>query len=248
MQRKYIVLLLMKDNANISMRKIVYSLLASAVLTSCASQYSIEGQTSSSDLEGKKIILKALSVDGMQPLDSCEVIHGNFKLSGVCDTVCMAELFLDENPMLPLILETAPIKVNINDTIMKVCGTEMNEKLYDFLLKKSELELQASELPRKESRMIMDGLPEEQIAVQLQAEYAKLMNDYDKLVMEYVTKNFDNMLGVSVFMLHTQGAVPMINAQIEDIMSKATETFKNHEYVKAFMKQAEENQRNMFNR
>lgn len=248
MQRKYVVHLLMKDNANISMRKIVYSLLASAALASCASQYSIEGQTSSSDLEGKKIILKAVSVDGMQPLDSCEVIHGNFKLSGVCDTVQMAELFLDEAPMLPLILETAPIKVNINDTVMKVFGTPMNEMLYEFILKKSELEMQANELPRKETRMIMDGMMEEEIVAQLSAEYAKLMNDYDKLVMEYVTKNFDNMLGVSVFMLHTQGAVPMINAQIEDIMSKATETFKNHEYVKAFMKQAEENQRNMFNR
>lgn len=230
------------------MRKIVYSLLVAAALSSCASQYSIEGQTSSSDFEGKRIILKAVTSDGMTNLDSCEVIHGNFKMSGCCDSICMAELFLDDTPIMPLLLESKDLKVSINDTIMRVEGTELNNQLYDFLYKKRELEMQANELPRIQSRMIMDGKEEDEINYYLNAQLQQLNTSYDQLVMEYITRNFDNMLGVGVFMLHTQGSVPVINAQIEDIMSKATETFKNNDYVKDYMKKAEENQRNMYGR
>lgn len=192
------------------------------------------------------ITLKTVSADGMTNIDSCAVIHGNFKLAGPCDSVCMAELFLDGTPLMPLLLEAQEMKVNINDTIMKIEGTQLNDQLYEFLYKKRDLEMLAAELPRVESRMIMDGKDESEIQYYITAQLEQLNAAYDKLVMEYVTGNFDNMLGVGIFMLHTQGQIPMINAQIEDIMSKATDYFKNQEYVKDYMQKAEENQRNMF--
>ena len=239
---------LTKKRKNTFMRKTLYALLASAALCSCANQYTIEGQTSSSDFEGKKITLKTVSADGMTSIDSCEVIHGNFKMSGKCDSICMAELFLDGTPLMPLLLEAVPLEVSINDTVMRVKGTELNEHLYDFIYKKAELEQMANELPRVQSRMIMDGKDEDEINYYLNAQMQQISAEYDKLVMEYLTQNFDNMLSVGVFMLHTQNSTPMINAQIEDIMSKASDSFKNNAYVKEFMKTAEENQRNMYGR
>lgn len=231
------------------MKKLVYAFLASAALSSCASQYTIEGQTSSSDMEGKMVYLKTVSADGMTSIDSCEIVHGNFTMSGKCDTVTMAELFLDAQPLMPLVLEAVPMEVSINDTIMKVSGTELNEKLYDFLYKKMQLETQAAELPRKETRMIMDGKDEAEIAYLLNGELQQLTQDYDRLVMEYITGNFDNMLSVGVFMIHTQnGQPPMITPQLEDIMSKASTSFKENDYVKSFMKAAEQNQRNVYGR
>lgn len=192
------------------------------------------------------ITLKTVSSEGMTDIDSCAVIHGNFSLSGRCDSICMAELFLDGTPLMPLLLEASEMKVNINDTIMKIEGTVLNEQLYDFLYKKRDLDMQAAELPRVETRMIMDGKEEEEIQYYINSQLQLLNTAYDRLVMDYVTNNFDNMLGVGIFMLHTQGQVPMINPQLEDIMSKASDFFKNHEYVKDYMKKAEENQRNMF--
>ncbi|MBQ9288219.1 MAG: DUF4369 domain-containing protein [Bacteroidaceae bacterium] len=229
------------------MKRIIHTLLAALVFCSCASQYSIDGKTSSSDLEGKMVFLKTVSVDGMNSIDSCEIIHGNFSMSGRCDTVCMAELFLDTTPIMPLVLEAVPLQVCINDTVYKVSGTEANDKLYQFLHKKAELEQQLSDLPRQESRMIMDGKDEYEINMTLTNTMQKITSDYDKLVMEYITQNFDNILSVGVFMIHTQGGqAPMITPQIEDIMSKASDKFKNDSYVKAFMQTAEQNHRNIY--
>lgn len=249
MHGKYVVHLLDRKITKLmtSMKKFFHILLAAVVLCSCASQYSIDGRTSSSDLEGRMVFLKTVSVDGMNSIDSCEIIHGNFSMSGRCDTVCMAELFLDTTPIMPLVLEAVPLEVCINDTVYKVSGTETNEKLYEFLHKKAALELQLSELPRKESRMIMDGKDEYEINMTLNNEMQKITSDYDKLVMEYITQNFDNILSVGVFMIHTQnGQAPMVTPQIEDIMSKASDKFKNDSYVKAFMQTAEQNHRNIY--
>ena len=192
------------------------------------------------------VFLKTVGTEGMNSIDSCEIIHGNFSMSGKCDTVCMAELFLDDQAMMPLVLEAVPLEVSINDTLMKVSGTEVNEKLYDFLHKKMALEMAASELPRKESQMIMNGVDESIINEQLSLELAQLNTAYDQLVMEYITQNFDNILSVGVFMLHTQNAAPMMNPQIEDIMSKATPKFKENPYIQQWMKTAETNQRNIY--
>ena len=54
------------------------------------------------------------------------------------------------------------------------------------------------------------------------------------------------MLGPGVFFLVTMGnQYPMLSPWIEDIMSKATEYFKNDPYVKDYYEKAQENQQIM---
>ena len=66
----------------------------------------------------------------------------------------------------------------------------------------------------------------------------------DKLVTSFITENFDNVLGPYVFIntCVNRYEVPMLDAWIEDIMSKATEKFKNDPQVKEYYQAAQENQ------
>lgn len=219
--------------------------MIAVLVCSCASEYQIVGRTSLSTLDGKMLYVKAIQGEEMVKVDSCEVIHGNFSMRGVCDTARMAQLFMDDQSVMPIVLEPAPLTINIDDTIMRVSGTVLNDRLYEFLHKKAELDMQAAELPRRESRMYMDGKDEFEIDQMKASEIARLNQAYDRLVMEYVTGNFDNILGVGIFIMLTNGAPPMMNAQIEDIMSKATPYFKNDPYVKSYLKAAEENMRHL---
>ena len=65
----------------------------------------------------------------------------------------------------------------------------------------------------------------------------------DSLVTSFVTENFDNVLGPGVFMMLTQGNIyPQLTPWIEDIMSKATQKFKNDAYVRDYYQKARENE------
>ena len=77
----------------------------------------------------------------------------------------------------------------------------------------------------------------------LNAEAQRLSEQEDKLVTSFVTENFDNVLGPGVFFMVTIGnPYPELTPWIEDIMSKATEKFKNDAYVKDYYQKAQENQ------
>ena len=77
----------------------------------------------------------------------------------------------------------------------------------------------------------------------LNDEAMRLTAEEDKLVTTFVTENFDNVLGPGVFFMMTIGyRYPELTPWIEDIMSKATDKFKNDPYVKDFYQKALENQ------
>lgn len=212
------------------------------MLSACAgTKYQIDGHTSLTDLDGKKIYIKSIDGDQLNNVDSCEVVHGKFRMEGALDTVHMALLYMGEQSLMPLVLEAAPVTICLSDTAWRVTGTEMNDKLYEFLNMKNRLESEISELPRRESKMVLDGKDEFEIHETLNAELARIQKSYDRLVMDYVTGNFDNMISVGVFMMHTLGQPPVLTPQIEDIMSKASEQFKQDHYIKWYMQAAESN-------
>ena len=66
----------------------------------------------------------------------------------------------------------------------------------------------------------------------------------DKLVTSFVTENYDNVLGPYVFITVCMNRyeVPMLDAWVEDIMSKATDKFKNDPQVKEYYQAAQDNQ------
>ena len=228
------------------MHKILLAFATMALMASCANSYNVHGSSSISSLDGSKLYLKAVKNNELKSIDSCDIVHGQFHFSGILDTVRMANLFMDDQSLMPVVLEEGEIVIKIDNAAQSVGGTPLNDKLYKFIDKHKQLDNRMSELSHKQSQMMLEGVDELTINEHLNAEAEKIAAEEDKLVTSFIVENFDNVLGPGVFMMITSGFnVPVLTPQIEDIMSKATEKFKNDPYVKEYYQVASENMAKM---
>ncbi|MBR4920999.1 MAG: DUF4369 domain-containing protein [Prevotella sp.] len=217
-----------------------------ALLASCASSYNVEGSSSITALDGSKLYLRAIKNNEFKNIDSCDVVHGEFHFTGLLDTVRMASLYMDDESIMPVVLEKGEITIKLDNARQVVGGTPLNDSLYKFIDKHNQLANQMNELSHKQSQMMLEGIDEDVINRQLRAEAAKIAEEEDQLVMKFVEANFDNVLGPGVFMMITsQYRYPILTPQIEDIMSKATKRFKEDPYVKDYYQTAQENEKRM---
>ena len=222
-----------------NIRIIVLALISLLIFVSCVDGYQIEGSSSVSRLDGKMLFLKV--TDGMQMvnLDSAEVVHGIFQMEGKIDTTVMASLYMDDQSIMPLVIEKGNIQIQIENTRLVVSGTPLNDKLYDFVSKKNMLDDRAYEVDRKESRMIMEGVPVEEVDRIIFQEREQLSKDLDALVKVSITDNYENVLGPGIFiMLCNSLPYPVITPLIEEIVEDAPDIFRNHWMVKEYMEQA----------
>ena len=199
-----------------------------AVLTSCAESYSIQGTSSVSSLDGSKLYLKTVKDQELKNMDSCDVVHGKFRFTGLLDTVRLATLYMDEQSLaMPVVVESGEIEIHIDNTGRNVTGSPLNEKLYQFINRHDQIGNELNELSHKQSQMLLEGIDEDVINRQLSAEAARLAQQEDSLVTN--------------FMMMTSGyPYPVLTPQIEDIMSKATKKFKDDPYVKEYYRTANE--------
>lgn len=233
-------------NDILSMNKILYTFAVIATLTSCASSWRVEGTTSVSALDGNKLYLRAIKAGEVKNLDSCDVVHGEFHFAGLLDTVRMANLYMDDESIMPVVLEEGDIKIKIDNASQSVGGSPLNDSLYHFIDKHNQLSNRMNELSHRQSQMLLDGIDEETINQQLSVEAARIAQEEDSLVTNFIVDNFDNVLGPGVFMIITsQYRYPVLTPQIEDIMSKATKRFKNDPYVREYYQVAQENEQRM---
>ena len=228
------------------MNKILYASAVVALLASCASSYNVTGTSSVSALDGSKLYLKTIKSGEMKNIDSCDVVHGEFHFAGLLDSVRMANLFMDDESIMPVVLEEGEILVKIGPAGPSVGGTPLNDSLYKFIDRHNQLVNRMNELGHKQNQMILEGIDEQTIAEQLNVEAAQITAEEDDLVTKFIEANFDNVLGPGVFMMITsQYRFPILTPQIEYIMSKATKTFKNDTYVKEYYRTAQENEQRM---
>ena len=228
------------------MYKILLAFATMALMASCANSYNVQGSSSISSLDGSKLYLKAVKNNELKSIDSCDIVHGQFHFNGILDTVRMANLFMDDQSIMPVVLEEGEIVIKLDNAAQSVGGTPLNDKLYKFIDKHKQLDNRMSELSHKQSQMMLEGVDELTINEKLNAEAEKIAAEEDKLVTSFIVENFDNVLGPGVFMMITSGFnVPVLTPQIEDIMSKATEKFKNDPYVKEYYQVASENMAKM---
>ena len=87
------------------MNKILCASVVVLLLASCAKSYHVTGSTSVSALDGSKLYLKAVKAGELKNIDSCDVVHGEFHFAGLLDTVRMVNLFMDDESIMPVILE-----------------------------------------------------------------------------------------------------------------------------------------------
>ena len=226
------------------MSKILCSVVVLAALVSCAEQYTesynIQGSSSVSVLDGSKLYLKTMMGDELKDIDSCEVVHGGFGFIGRFDTTRIGMLSIRDGGM-PLVIEKGDILVTIDRTGHKVSGTPLNEQLYGYMDKLIQLNNQRLELGHKEAQMFLDGIDERTIAEKLSVEDQALLQKIDSVETRFILENLDNVLGPCAFQMLTSGYnYPVLTPQIEEIMGKATDKFRNDPYVNEYYTKAKE--------
>lgn len=210
----------------------------------CQQASHITGTTSVSVLDGQKLYLKVLKDTTLKNIDSCDVVHGQFQFGGTTDSVRVANIILDDGNSLPVVLEDGDIQVKIDNTQETVTGTPLNDKLTKFRQQFTRLMNESSDLVHQHDQAIMNGRNMDVVNARLAAKDADINRRMDKLVTSFVTDNMDNVLGPYVFITVCMNKynVPMLDAWVEDIMTRATDKFKNDPQVKEYYEAAQENQ------
>lgn len=215
-------------------------LLCLLTLLSCRSQYAVTGSSSVDELEGKMLTLKVFTDGKMRSIDSTRVVHGKFSFGGGMDSTMLANLFLGDLSLMPIVLEEGEVKLNIGETQQTATGTPLNDTLSGFIQRKTQLDARMAELPHLEAKMIMDGTDEEERVFELNKQLKQLSAENDQLVTRFIRDNYNNVLGPGIFMILTSSlSHPILTPQIEEILTDAPPYFLGHPYVKKYIEEAE---------
>ena len=234
------------------------------ILTSCTKSYYIHGTSNISSLDGRQLYLKGGSGDSLITLDSCEVVHGNFSFKGTLDSVQVAQIYMDDmNLQFPIVLEEGDIQLKLDNTLLRVSGTPLNEKLNTFWTKFTQLRNQFIEIDHEEGVSIMNGHDEEATNARLIKKALLVYANIDKLFTAFVTNNFDNTLSTWGFLTRVSydmtpnaypiwmndylyaNAVSQLPSWVEFIMAKAPDVFKNNAAIKDFYEKFQRAQKEM---
>lgn len=230
---------------NKMMKKLLYAAIIAVTLVSCGKTYDITGTSNISMMDGQKLYLKVpkdAETGDLEKVDSCDVVHGEFAFSGRVDSTSWAGIYMDDQSLIPVVLESGGINVKINDTQSFLGGTPLNDKLYKFLHSFNQIVNDAQALSSKYSQYIMDGMSEDSANAMIAAQSDKLDERVDELLMKYVSENFDNVLGPGIFLMvaTTLYPQPVLSPWVEDVMSKATPAFKNNPFIKEYYAEAQQ--------
>jgi hypothetical protein len=182
-----------------------------------------------------------------QDVDSCEVIHGNFQMSGPLDSVMCVSIVMGENysaqgqPIL-VVLEQGNVKVNIDYQSVRAEGTPLNDVLYKFLASRDSLGMMLIDPALAQLEMMVDGYSNDAIHRRLQEverSNKKVLDELGKLEMKFVEKNYDNVLGVTWFLQMCDEALvkqrKFTTPQIRKIYNRAPESFKRNPDIQRCM-------------
>ena len=222
-----------------------FLILLSVILFSCSDKYVVKGSSTENILNGKVAYIKHANNGRYELLDSCEVLHGKFEMSGMVDSVMFVTLFMGEYNCIPFVLEYGDINISFVDSSIKIEGTPLNDKLYSFFCSRDSLMLQLAELPSIRNMMILDGYDMNHVRSEIERSEHELLRAMHKLEKQFVIDNFDNVLGVTWFMELCNDATlrsgfPATTPLIEEIYISAPEHFKSHPKIYDFMKRVDD--------
>jgi hypothetical protein len=230
------------------MNKLFSVLFLLQFFTSCDHKYKIEGISSVDGLDGKTIFVKSYQNNDWRLLHSTEVVHGKFSIEGEADSVLMAALFVGNENIMPIVLEKGNIKISITKAQASAKGTVLNDALYGFFSRKDAIDMRIEELEYKEKQMLFRGNDLDDIYTQLSKEYKQLTKEKDICVSRFISDNYENVLGLNVFMmLCATQPYPMMTPQMENILKDAPQSFKSYPAIRDFISKARENLFNIQN-
>lgn len=220
------------------MTRILIFILFATSLFSCTSKYKIDGKTSVSRLDGKMIYLCMMNNEATI-VDSAEIIHGTFKMSGDVDSTMMLMMFMDDNPITPIVLEDGNISIDLSYSDVYVRGTELNDKLCSFITRKKEYDNQMSVLDSKLAKRVLSGDDYDMAKSDIKEECDSLCSDYDAYIENFIRANYDNVLSSGVFTLICYSTpVEILPKSFFKLFKEAPESFRSNplvlEYAQVF--------------
>lgn len=216
--------------------------LLMGILGSCSSMYQITGNSNITTLDGKTLSLRTLKNGQWVEVDSAEVVHGLFSMNGKADTTTMVTLYFDNEGLMPIILENGDITVSISNQTLQAAGTPLNDALYDFIRQRNYMERQMMMLSSRQAQMILEGANPDLVHMQIEEQMDSLNRQISQYVRSFISSNYDNILGPSVFMMMCSTLpYPIITDEIKAILSGAPDSFLQQEWVQDFITKAEEN-------
>ncbi|MBO7472211.1 MAG: DUF4369 domain-containing protein [Bacteroidaceae bacterium] len=203
----------------------------------------VRGSSNVEDLEGQVLTLKVY-VDGeMKSIDSTRVVHGRFDFGGSMDSTMLANVFLGDLSVMPIVLEEGEVRLSIGESQQTATGTPLNDTLSGFIQRKTQLDARMAELPHLQSQMIMDGTDYDEVMYELGKQSKELADENDQLITRFIRANYNNVLGPGIFMILTSSLpYPVLTPQLEEIITNAPPYFLGHPYVKEYIKKAKEYQ------
>lgn len=220
----------------------LFLLFPMSFLVGCSDHYMVNGSTSVHGMEGKMLYMKVFENQKLKDIDSCCVTHGKFSFKGYSDSTMMVNLFWGNQSLMPVVLEGEKIEMKIDEVAQIATGGPLNDSLYSFIKRKTQIDNQMADLPRKEGRMVMDGMEHDEVMTRLSDEARRLSIESDQLVSGFIKQNYNNVLGPGVFMIMTsEFAYPVLTPQIEELIIGAPSYFLEHPYIKEYLRVAREN-------
>ncbi len=212
------------------------------VLAGCANQYQYMVNGTISKYEGDSVYLKVFANDGLSTLDRGRVMHGKFSFHGAIDSMMFANLFLDNNSLIPFVLEDGDITLRIDENICTAEGTPLNDSLSTFIRQYIRIETEFNTLPQIEAQMLKSGMSVSETREAQLEQLVLLQRKRDELVNNFIRRNYNNVLGPGVFRIMTsEMPQPCLNPLIERITEGAPPCFLNDPYVKEFLIKASQN-------
>lgn len=214
---------------------ILLCVLGQVAICSCSPQYNIDGNSTIAGLDGQKMYLRATRPDGTKTavaLDSCEVVHGCFNFGGVVDSVLMADLYMGDDIMMPVVLENGRMFVQMDINTQSISGGPLNERLNQFLVKHGRCERELWDLNRRARNMVYEGKTLDQIVAVIDPMKSTLLDQMKGLEVQFIKDNYDNVLGTGYFMrMCTNMGMPVANDDILDILVNAPESFLKNPFI-----------------
>ena len=216
-----------------------------SALFSCTDKYTVKG-TTDGFYNGEQAYIKVDSGGVWHTVDSCDILHGCFEMSGCVEAPFLSSLFIGDEAIMPVIIERGDIIVELSMRDADVRGTYLNNSLSQFIERKEVFEQRILEIERRETTLILDGHTAESAAAQVRDTLASVGDSMNLFVEQSIREHYNTALGPCLFQLLCSAMpYPFITKQVERILADAPPCFKEDSFVKRFISAAEENMRRM---
>lgn len=219
--------------------RLLISALGLSALCSCSTQYNIDGNSTIAGLDGQTLYLRATTPIGVQQvacLDSCEIVHGRFQFGGAVDSVQMVDLYVGDEPMMPVVIENGYLFVEMGNLMQTISGGPLNDRLNAFLTKHGRCERELWDLNRRARNMLYEGKTLDQIVAVIDPMKSTMVKQMKALEVQFVKDNYDNALGPGYFMrMCNNMSEHTSDEDILEILSCAPDAFLNNPFVAGYI-------------